>query len=617
MNNKTHFRKITILFLTLFIFSSSFNFAIPSAGANISTPKASVSGSYRRIADQLYVQVLGQPDGLAVISINSIDGQTNATDLIIAGTVGIGSWRGLQGYYSNTSTSLSHMMNDNTDPVTDIVKFIDQYDDNTDIIYGERGSDSGRIVRQRGVNPSYSDGVEIYPEWQLSTDPIMSLAIGNFDDDPAPEVVAIADTGMVYGINHLSIAAAWTKDLDIGVSTAENRHVKNLITAIDNLDEHGAGWQDVIVGHVNNVTAISTNASKSIIWGVDIGSRVSSVLSIPDVNNDSRSDVVVVTRYGGIYLLNGSNGGILSSNTSAGSLRDVRIFNDYNDDGTPEIITGNYNGDILVWDVNPDSESFGNFILNVSFYGNNVKSILNVGDLNEDGKDEYAIGGYRTIAVLNGNATSQDTFYWGKGGLYSVTPGGAYIDVVDIAMMDDQDNDGYDDFAITGGGHGQGALFIFSSQGILEFSPDLITYSGKVDSNCSGSGTSSVFSIMVKQNKGFEVSAEVIIDDVAYQMVSLTSDWDEGVNFTYTTQLSNGVHTYRFIVNDTAGDTLLYPNAGSFNGPQVGGKCSADGNGDGDPTIDGMTWELILVNVSIAVIAFIIINKKRIHRVKS
>jgi hypothetical protein len=289
-------------------------------------------------------------------------------------------------------------------------------------------------------------------------------------------VVAIADTGMVYGINHLSSASAWTKDLDIGVSTAENRHVKNLITAIDNLDEHGAGWQDVIVGHVSNVTAISTNASKSIIWGVNVGSRVSSVLSIPDVNGDSKPDVVAVTQ-GGIYLLNGSNGGILSFNTSAGSyLRDVRIFNDYNDDGNPDIITGNSHGDVLVWDVNPDSSTFGTFLLNVSFSGNKVNSILNVGDLDDDGQDEYAIGGYKSIKILRGNATLEELFYWGKGGLHSVTPGGADIDVADIAMMDDQDNDGYDDFAIVGGGHGQGALFIFSSQGLLEFNPDLVPY---------------------------------------------------------------------------------------------------------------------------------------------
>ncbi len=612
MNNKSRFRKITLLFLSIFIFTSSFNFAFPSAGANISTPNASVSGSYTRKANQLYVQVLGQPDGLAVIGINSIDGQTNATDLIIAGTVGIGSWRGLQGYYSNNSIGLSHMMNDNTDPVTDIVKFKDQYDDNTDIIYGERGSDSGRIVRQRGVNPSYSDGVEIYPEWQLSTDPIMSLAVGNFDDDPAPEVVAIADTGKVYGINHLSTAAAWTKNLDI-VSSVENRHVKNLITAIDNLDEHGPGWQDVIVGHVNNVTAISTNASKSIIWDVDIGSRVSSVLSIPDINSDSLSDVVVATRYGGIYLLNGSNGGILSSNTSAGSLRDVRIFNDYNDDGTPDIITGNYNGDILVWDVNPDSESFGNFILNVSFYGYKVNSILNVGDLDDDGESEYAIGGTRSVAVLRGNATSETTFYWGKS-LHTPWPGEVDIDVADMTMMEDLDGDGFDDIAIVGGGWGSGALFIYSSQGILEFNPDLSSYSRKIDSNCSSSAHDFVFSVMVKQKKGLEVSAEVIIDDVAYPMASLTSDWAEGVNFTYTTQLSDGDHTYRFKVNDTAGDTLFYPSAGPLNGPQVGGDCSENGDGDGDPTIDGMAWELVLINTSIAVIAFILLNKKRIHR---
>jgi hypothetical protein len=119
---------------------------------------------------------------------------------------------------------------------------------------------------------------------------------------------------------------------------------------------------------------------------------------------------------------------------------------------------------------------------------------------------------------------------------------------------------------------------------------------------------------MVKQHKGFEVSVEVIIDDIVYQMEHLTSNWTNGVNFTYSTHLSDGDHTYRFKLNDTAGDTLLFPITDSFDGPQVGGDCSQAGNPTEDPTIDGMTWEIVLINTSIAVIAFILANHKRIRR---
>ena len=113
---------------------------------------------------------------------------------------------------------------------------------------------------------------------------------------------------------------------------SDYRHVKNTVEAINDLDGIGPETQDIIAGHGSYVYAISANHSNPIIWEMSVGSVVGSVLPIPDISADGLDDVVAVTS-NGIFLLEGKNGTIIWSNTTAGSyFRDVQLFNDINDD---------------------------------------------------------------------------------------------------------------------------------------------------------------------------------------------------------------------------------------------------------------------------------------------
>ena len=98
-------------------------------------PVSSGDSKWRLNGWKLYNQALGGVDGTCVVGANSLDGQGNDTDLIFAGTTGLGSWRSIQGYYSNTSLSLAHIRSEEDDRVADMIAYYDTDDDNTDIIF--------------------------------------------------------------------------------------------------------------------------------------------------------------------------------------------------------------------------------------------------------------------------------------------------------------------------------------------------------------------------------------------------------------------------------------------------------------------------------------------------
>ncbi|MHA1585535.1 MAG: hypothetical protein ACTSWL_09785, partial [Promethearchaeota archaeon] len=516
---------------------------------------ADMSGSYHRIGKMIYAQNLGAVNGLTIEGINSVEGETNTTDILIAGTSGLSSWRGLQGYYANTSTSLPMIRSANDNSVMDMEKYEDPNDHNMDVIFIERGSSDGRIVRQRGVDPISYDGVS-NPEWAITTigSPLESMCLGDFDVDDDLELATVSTNGKVIGLlSTLQNPSGTSTFVDLEVTySSDYRFVKNLIEPINDLDGIGPGTQDLIVGHGNSVFAISTNFSTNpIIWENEIG-QIASVLPIPDVSNDGLDDVVVLTR-GGLNLLEGKNGSVIwSNNTMGGYFRDVQLFSDVNGDGVREIITGNSNGNIFIVDVNPLSENFG-MITNTAQIGHfYIGSILEIEDLNGNGKNEYAVGGYGVVGVLYDNGTK----YWSGGAIgagYWLAP--KALPIWDIALLDDQDGDTYGDIAVVGGYDAQeGAIFVFSAQGQLEFQPDLSVYNLGIDTNSSTSNHEFIYRATAIQKKNLAVSAFVTIDGVEYSMLqnSSNSNWEEGVEFTYSTTLAKGDHTYKFRFMDTA-----------------------------------------------------------------
>jgi len=570
---------------------------------------ADVSGSYRRIGYKIYAQNLGQVNGLSIEGINLIDGETNVTDLLMAGTTGTASWRGLQGYENEYSTSLPLLISDNDDSVMDMMRFVDPTDNNTDVIYIERGSENGRFVRQNGVGITYSDGIEANPFKVVNVfgDPLLSMCFGNFDG--GEQFVAISTLGRVVGITPTLSGPFNFIDLDL-YDTIDTRYIKNRIAAIDDLD--GSGAQDLIIGHGSIVYAIEGGYSTTAIWNTSVSSSIGSVLPIPDISADGFDDVVVVSR-SGIHLLEGKNGTLIWSNTTLGGyFRDVQLFNDINADGFREIITGDSDGNVYIVDVNPDSAEFGTVLSTTNIGYRYIGAILEIEDLNGNGKNEYAVGGNGVVGVLLDNGTK----YWTGG----VSGAGDWlasqtIQVWDITLLDDRNGDGYRDIAVIGGYEGQeGAMFIYSAQGQLTFAPDLSAYSVSIDTNCSTVDHEFTYQISAVQVNNITVEISVFIDGVEHEMVPQAEPiWDEGVVFQYSSTLTEGTHEYYFIVTDTGGNELRTPLTGVYNGPTVGDDCDTT-----EPTtglLDGISAlpaaQLSVAFISISIIVMVIKKKFR------
>ena len=521
---------------------------------------ATVHGTYSRIGERLYGQALGAVNGLCIQGVNAFPGQKEVTDLLMVGTSGSGSWRGLQGYNASAYPGYYILQSSNDNAVVDMLKFEDSILNKSFVIYGEAGSSTGRLVKQSGTPRSYSSGIDIIPDGYITTDPIIALCTGNFDADADPEVAAIGTTGEVSAMMDLDFPTAGSKFADLEWASSPNRRqIKNPIVAIENLDISGASWQDLIVGHSDIVYAISTNFSTTpIIWSIDIGGLVGSCVVTPDVNEDGYDDVVVAAS-NGLYLLSGKTGVMLTSRTNIGSyFRDAILFADYSNDTVPEILTGNWQGDVILWDINPDSDHFGEVVLNLTKVGGRITTFLELPDLNADESPEYAVGGgngFLGVILKNG------TWYWKTG----VSGSGIwlnpwYIDLYDIALLDDRNGDEWPDLAVTGSYETlDSGAFIYSSQGGFEFQPDLHGF-GYVDNTCGTPNHEFSFTLTAYQKNNVTVTAQVEIDGEEYPMeiISSTLNWTKGVKSEYNTTLALGSHEYRFLLTDGI-DSIAIP----------------------------------------------------------
>nr|MDO8114463.1 VCBS repeat-containing protein [Candidatus Sigynarchaeota archaeon] len=558
---------------------------LPTSARDDARIRDSSAGRYYANGEVLFWQGIGDGVPTCIQGINSQNGQTATTDILMMGNSGFGSMRGVMGYNASIFPQWGMIQSDDDDLVVDMVKFEDPNDHNMDIIYAERNEDAGeysRFVRLRGVNPSYTgDGVEIYPEntWTLTgqnEDAPESMCVGNFDNDAAPEMAAVASGGHVYNIANVGISSfgIW-HDYDYPWTVSswwENlRYRKDLITPIDALTSQHV-WQDIIVGHIKNVTALSTNTSNQVIWEREFSnSYIESVVVFPDITGDGKQEVIAATS-NALYLLNGATGAIIASFTGLGNhFRMAAPINDINGDGVPDIITGNSQGRILILDANSTSPTFQKVINGTSFRNaQQIWSILNIGDVDGDTKPDFAIGGSGMVGVLYGNNA---TWRWVLGVNEGYWNGANSLNVYDITLLDDRDNDGVNDFAVASGVDGYGGIFIYSSKGSGQYYDENIHGWGSINLNCTADVNYTFqFQLDVTQDENLSCTANITIDGTAHPMTQSTvSWWSTGNEFVYSTSLLAGIHNYSFNVADV---NLVTWSSGLRNGPQVGGDCN-------------------------------------------
>ncbi len=556
------------------------------------SPQPSLAGNWMANGRVIYWQAQGPVMGTCVEGINSWNGLGDDTDIMMVGTSGSGSWRGVMGYNTSVAPNTGgyYIQSDETDLVSSMVKFTDT-DSNTDLIYAERGemSSPSRIVRLRGVNPTYTgDGLEIYNEktWTLTglySGLPYSMALGNFDTDSAPELVCVEDGGLVYYIAHLGIESyGILHDFDSNWPAGGSWDVIDryeLVEPIGDLDGFGSTSQDVIVGYYKNVTALSIQGNYGgVIWNVELPSILMSVVVYPDIDGNGKDEVIASCK-GGVFLLNGTDGATIASITGIGSrFRSVAVFQDFTGDGKPEVLTANAEGYIYLLDVAPLSGTFQHIVHYASFRSSyDIWTVKDVGDVTGDAVNDFAIGGTGMVGVLyGGNAT----WRW----QYSCTGGwwnsGSVFEVYDIAKMYDHDGDGHDDIAVVGTSTigGEGGAFVYSGAGEGSyFQPDLTAIGGNAYPNCTANADQSItFTIHVSQAANVSCNATVTVNGTTHVMAPSSTSWNQGMTFTYSTTLPAGVHQYAFNVTDANGDSLL---RGPYSGPQIGGSCDPAGNG--------------------------------------
>ncbi|MHA1451695.1 MAG: hypothetical protein ACTSRD_02410 [Promethearchaeota archaeon] len=570
-----------------------------------------VEGTYTRISQELFQNHLWvESTGLCVMGMHTY-GASTKTDIVVVGGTGH-SAVSLQGYYPNMSNHIPvDYHNEATwqsEKIRDSVKFLNPNNGNMELIYASGyndGTPKGRIYKQDFVNPSKDGDNNLLPEWYVTTTgEVYALTLGNFDSNAGDlEVAGVTMEGVLYVINNIQTTGFSTLTEDFsdipwirGNSAWVGDKVKTPIAAIDDLDGNNPTQSDIVVGHYQNVTAISTNTSNRVIWDVNVGFFPSDIVVVDDINTDGLQDVVVATS-NGLYLLDGADGTELANTYEAGAFcRDVEIYN------STAVITGNDDGDIYVWNVDTTSPSFDDMSLGVN-WGRDINDLLNVGDLNSDGIDEFAVGADTLVGVVDGD-TLVSIWTDGPNGW---TWNGGSIDVLDMELLEDLNGDGFGDLAVTGYGSSEGAVFVFSSYGQLHFQPDLYG-SGSVDSDCEeDSEYNFVFTATVYQLEGLSAIAEISLDDEAWQsMTQGSGTWETGMTFTYTHTggFPSGDHTYKFRFTDTFPDVYTTTNK-SF---QVGGDCGGGGGLD----IPGAGIWMIFTSIGVGIAITLLTIRKHL-----
>jgi hypothetical protein len=281
---------------------------------------------------------------------------------------------------------------------------------------------------------------------------ITALALGNVDDDAAPEVVVVTG-GTTYVYDGATLELQWTAGGYGGDSVAIG-------------DVDGDSRREIVV---NGSTAyVLDGAAETQKWGYVGG--FSDVWALGNVDADSKDEIVF--RMSGVTILNGDT---FTMTSWANSYVDALAVADANDDGANEIVVGSYYNDTSgrnpvtgaeLWKI----ESSYNSVTGVGaaeldgdaapevFWWNNVTFYVGgaaaptpewkslgyydryhsaFGDLDGDGRLEYVVASFRTSSDTGGGTIrifDAETHAL----LGTLTPGSysAYVNEVAIGQLD-------------------------------------------------------------------------------------------------------------------------------------------------------------------------------------
>ncbi|CAF1634035.1 unnamed protein product, partial [Adineta ricciae] len=300
---------------------------------------------------------------------------------------------------------------------------------------------------------AYPTGINSYPApvfvADVNQDNNLDITVGNFGSDTIGIFLNTGNGTFGSPINYIPATGSLSNPNSLSVTDVNGDNAPDIIVANQGADNVGVFF------NIRNGTFIFSSK-----YSTGSNSKPACV-SVSDVNNDQKPDIVVVN-YGtdsvGV-LLNFGNGTFRPQMLYSTSSNPQSVYIlDVNGDDKPDIIVGNYGDDSVGVFINYGNGTFRSQVSYSTGANSNPYSVF-VEDMNSDGKFDIVVAnsGNRNVGVLfsygNGTFRSQITYPTGNGSRpYCV-------------FVNDMNNDGKLDIIVVNRGTNNVGIFLNTDNG--------------------------------------------------------------------------------------------------------------------------------------------------------
>lgn len=179
------------------------------------------------------------------------------------------------------------------------------------------GTEDGKVLIVDGQSVKIKELIDIQAEVANDLNPDGSfhirypIALADLNMDDQPDLIVGSTAGAYVALNGRNLRSIWQERLPSRAS----RFAQNLGPAVGDCD--GDAIQDVVIASNQVVRVIRGSKEsanpKEILWTFEVeNDLLSTPVTLADFNKDGAHDVVIGTRRGSVFVLNGKNGEVLA-----------------------------------------------------------------------------------------------------------------------------------------------------------------------------------------------------------------------------------------------------------------------------------------------------------------